>query len=454
MSNLRQRRVLVVDDDPDLLDLLADRLRLMRFEVECADDGEEALRILRQEPAPITLLDLQLPGMSGLEVLERIRREGIDTTVIVITAWGTAQRAVDAMRAGAYDFIPKPLDPAHLEVVINKALERHTLREENTRLQTELNSLERPLIGQSPAILEVIRIAQQAAASNATILIRGESGTGKEILARAIHRWSERRLRPLVTVNCVALSEELLESELFGHEKGAFTGAHQLKRGKVEVAEGGTLFLDEIGDIRPALQAKLLRLLQEQEFERVGGIRPMRVDVRFIAATNTDLEGLLRRGAFRQDLYYRLKVVTVILPPLRARKDDLEILTRHFIEKYSAELKRPPKPVSPEAAALLAHYDWPGNVRELENAIERAVTLSTDSEIGPHDLPILEPTEDRAADRTGDGTYHDAVSQFKRQLLQDTLARASGNQTRAAEALGLQRTYLARLLKEYGIHSQ
>jgi DNA-binding NtrC family response regulator len=454
MSNLRQRRVLVVDDDPDLLAVLADRLRLMRFGVECADDGEEALQMLHQEPAPITLLDLQLPGMSGLEVLKCIRRDGIDTTVIVITAWGTAQRAVEAMRAGAYDFIPKPLDPAHLEVVINKALERHTLREENTRLQTELNSLERPLISQSPAMLEVIRIAQQAAASNATILIRGESGTGKEILARAIHRWSERRLRPLVTVNCVALSEELLESELFGHEKGAFTGAHQLKRGKVEVAEGGTLFLDEIGDIRPALQAKLLRLLQEQEFERVGGIRPIRVDVRFVVATNTDLEDLLRRGAFRQDLYYRLKVVTVILPPLRARKDDLEILAHHFVEKYSAELKRPPKPMSPDAVALLAHYDWPGNVRELENAIERAVTLSTDAEIGPHDLPALEAMEDRAADRTGGGTYHDAVSQFKRQLLRDALARANGNQTRASEALGLQRTYLARLLKEYGITSQ
>jgi DNA-binding NtrC family response regulator len=220
------------------------------------------------------------------------------------------------------------------------------------------------------------------------------------------------------------------------------------------VADGGTLFLDEIGDLRPALQAKLLRLVQEQGFERVGGIRTLKVDVRFIASTSTNLEALLRRGTFRQDLYYRLKVVTVTLPALRDRKEDLEILTHHFIEKYGAELKRPPKPVSPEAAALPAYYDWPGNVCELENAVERAVTLSTDSEIGPHDLPILEPTDERAADRTGAGRYHDAVSQFKRQFLQDALAKAGGNQTRAAEALGLRRTYLARLLKEYGIRSQ
>ncbi|HWU36109.1 MAG TPA: sigma-54 dependent transcriptional regulator, partial [Candidatus Acidoferrum sp.] len=272
-------RILVVDDDPDIRDLLSDRLQLMRLDVTCAADGQEALGILRQEPPPLTLLDLQLPRVSGMDVLRAIQRDGIDTTVIVITAWGTPERAVEAMRAGAYDFIPKPLNPAHLEVVINKALERDSLREENRLLHGELDSLERPLIGESPAIRDLIRTAQQAADSNATILLRGESGTGKEILARAIHRWSPRKDRPLVTVNCVALSEELLESELFGHEKGAFTGAHQKKQGKTELADGGTLFLDEIGDIRPALQAKLLRLIQEQEFERVGGTRPIRVDV-------------------------------------------------------------------------------------------------------------------------------------------------------------------------------
>ncbi len=444
-------RILVVDDDPDIRELLSDRLQLMRLEVACAGDGEEALALLRQEAPPLTLLDLQLPRVNGMEVLQAIRREGIDTTVIVITAWATPERAVEAMRAGAYDFIPKPLDPAHLEVVINKALERDSLREENRLLHGELDSLDRPLIGESPAIQDVVRTAQQAAASNATILLRGESGTGKEILARAIHRWSPRRNRPLVTVNCVALSEELLESELFGHEKGAFTGAHQRKQGKVELANSGTLFLDEIGDIRPALQAKLLRLIQEQEFERVGGTRPIRVDVRFVAATNTDLERAMKEGRFRQDLYYRLNVVTLVLPPLRERKGDVEPLARHFVEKYSAELKRPPKPVSPAALAMLTEYDWPGNVRELENAIERAVVLSTGAEIGPKDLPILkgEPSDETSEESAG--TYHEAVLQFKRELLRSALARANGNQTRAAETLGLQRTYLSRLLKELGV---
>ena len=444
-------RILVVDDDPDIRELLSDRLQLMRLEVVCAGDGEEALALLRQEAPPLTLLDLQLPRVSGMEVLHAIRRETIETTVIVITALGTPERAVEAMRAGAYDFIPKPLDPAHLEVVINKALERDSLREENRLLHGELDSLDRPLIGDTPAIQDLVRTAQQAAASNATILLRGESGTGKEILARAIHRWSPRRDRPLVTVNCVALSEELLESELFGHEKGAFTGAHQRKQGKVELANGGTLFLDEIGDIRPALQAKLLRLIQEQEFERVGGTRPIRVDVRFVAATNTDLERAMKEGRFRQDLYYRLNVVTLVLPPLRERKEDVESLARHFIEKYSAELKRPTKTISPAALAMLTRYEWPGNVRELENAIERAVVLSVDAEIGPKDLPILRGEPSDEAPEGASGTYHEAVLQFKRELLRSALAQANGNQTRAAEALGLQRTYLSRLLKDLGI---
>ena len=444
-------RILVVDDDPDIRELLSDRLQIMGLDAVCAGNGEEALVILRQEAPPLTLLDLQLPRVDGMEVLHTIRREGIETTVIVITAWGTPERAVEAMRAGAYDFIPKPLDPAHLEVVISKALERDSLREENRLLHGELDSLDRPLIGESPVIQDLVRTAQQAADSNATILLRGESGTGKEILARAIHRWSPRRNRRLVTVNCVALSEELLESELFGHEKGAFTGAHQKKQGKAELADGGTLFLDEIGDIRPGLQAKLLRLIQEQEFERVGGTRPIRVDVRFVAATNTDLERAMKEGRFRQDLYYRLNVVTLVLPPLRERKEDVEPLAWHFVEKHSTELKRSTKAISPAALAILTQYEWPGNVRELENAIERAVVLSTGAEIGPKDLPLLrgEPSDETPEESAG--TYHEAVQQFKREFLRSALAQASGNQTRAAEALGLQRTYLSRLLKDLGV---
>jgi Nif-specific regulatory protein len=249
----------------------------------------------------------------------------------------------------------------------------------------------------------------------------------------------------------VALSEELLESELFGHEKGAFTGAHQRKQGKVELADGGTLFLDEIGDLRPSLQAKLLRLLQEQEFERVGGTRPIRVDVRFIAATNTDLERAMQRNLFRQDLYYRLNVVSLTLPPLRERMEDLELLTRSFVEKYSAELKRPPKPLSPAARALLAAYHWPGNVRELENAIERAVVLSAGSAIQPGDLPIPVPASGTEEEQATGGAFHEAVQAFKRDFLRAALARANGNRTRAAAALGLQRTYLSRLLRDLGL---
>jgi DNA-binding NtrC family response regulator len=444
-------RILVVDDDPDILELLSDRLQLMRFDVLCAADGQEALSVLRQDAPRLTLLDMQLPRLSGLEVLQAIQTEGLETTVIVITAWGTPERAVEAMRAGAYDFIPKPLDPKHLEVVINKALERDTLREENWRLHTELEGADRSMIGQSPAVQELIRIARQAAASNATILLRGESGTGKEVFARAIHQWSTRCQGPLVVVNCVALSEELLESELFGHERGAFTGAHQRKRGKAELADGGTLFLDEVGDIRPALQTKLLRLIQEQEFERVGGTRTLRVDTRFIAATNADLEHAMKQGAFRQDLYYRLNVVSLALPPLRARREDIDALARHFVAKYSTELKRPPKEIAPGALDLLRQYNWPGNVRELENAIERAVVLSTGTEIEAADLPIAPTQGDDDANGTSTGSYHDAVRDFKRNLLRSALAQAKGNQTRAAEALGLQRSYLARLITDLGL---
>jgi DNA-binding NtrC family response regulator len=446
-------RILLVDDDPDFCEALGDRLRSKGFQVTIAERGLEALRLCREEAPAIVLLDLVLPGMDGMAVLETIRRESPDVAVVVITGHGTIARAVEAMKKGAYDFVTKPLDPKHFEIVLGKALERQVLRDANALLSSELGDRYAAIVGDSPQVAEVLDVVRRAAPSGATMLLLGESGTGKEVVARAIHRWSDRREQPFVVVNCVALSEELLESELFGHEKGAFTGAHQQKRGKLEVAHGGTVFLDEIGDIRPALQAKLLRVLQDQIFERVGGTRPIRTDVRFVAATNRDLRAAVRDGLFRLDLFYRLNVLSVTLPPLRERAGDIPALAQHFLERYRRELKRELRGLTPEAMTCLRRYAWPGNVRELENVIERAAVLADGPDVTPRDLPA-EIRETALADgiaREAARTYHAAVEEFKRGLLASTLRRTNGNRTRAARLLGLQRTYLARLIRDLGL---
>ncbi len=446
-------RVLLVDDDPDFCEALGDRLRAQGFQVTVADRGVEALRLCREEPPAIVLLDLVLPGMDGMVVLETIRREEPDVVVIVITGHGTIARAVEAMKKGAYDFVSKPVDARHLEIVLGKALERQALRDANALLSSELGDRYGAIVGDSPQMREVMDVARRVAPSSATVLLLGESGTGKEVIARAIHRWSRRGDQPFVVVNCVALSEELLESELFGHEKGAFTGAHQQKRGKLEVAHGGTVFLDEIGDIRPALQAKLLRVLQDQTFERVGGTREIKTDVRFVAATNRDLRAAVRDGLFRLDLYYRLDVVSLTLPPLRERAGDVPALTQHFLEGFRRELKRDLRGVTPEALAFLRRYAWPGNVRELENVIERAAVLTDGPDIILRDLPadIREAGLSDGVTREAVRTYHAAVEEFKRGLIASTLRRTAGNRTRAARLLGLQRTYLARLIRDLGL---
>jgi DNA-binding NtrC family response regulator len=446
-------RVLLVDDDPDFCEALGARLRSLGFQVTVADRGPEALRLCREEPPAIVLLDLVLPGMDGMTVLETIRREEPDVVVIVITGHGTIARAVEAMKKGAYDFVPKPVDARHLEIVLGKALERQALRDANALLSSEVGDRYAAIVGDSPQMRAVLDVARRAAPSGATVLLLGESGTGKEVIARAIHRWSRRGDQPFVVVNCVALSEELLESELFGHEKGAFTGAHQQKRGKLEVAHGGTVFLDEIGDIRPILQAKLLRVLQDQTFERVGGTRPIRTDVRFVAATNRDLRAAVRDGLFRLDLYYRLNVVSLTLPPLRERAGDVPALAQHFLDRYRQELKRELRAITPEALACLRRYSWPGNVRELENVIERAAVLAEGPEVTGRDLPaeIREAGPADGVAREVARTYHAAVEEFKRGLIASTLRRTNGNRTRAARLLGLQRTYLARLIRDLGL---
>jgi len=446
-------RLLLVDDDPDFCEALGDRLRAAGFPVTVAHRGAEALRAVREDPPAVVLLDLVLPGLDGMAILETVRREAPEVLVVVITGHGTIARAVEAMKKGAYDFVTKPVDARHLEIVLGKALERQSLRDANALLTSELGDRYAAIVGESPQMRGVVDVARRAAPSAATILLLGESGTGKEVIARAVHRWSDRADQPFVVVNCVALSEELLESELFGHEKGAFTGAHQQKRGKLEVAHGGTVFLDEIGDIRPSLQAKLLRVLQDQTFERVGGTRPIRADVRFVAATNRDLRAAVRDGLFRLDLYYRLDVVSLTLPPLRERPGDVPALAQHFLERFRRELKRDLRGLTPEALACLRRYGWPGNVRELENVVERAAVLAEGPEIGPRDLPA-EIRETGLADgmaRESARSYHAAVEEFKRGLIATTLRRTGGNRTRAARVLGLQRTYLARLIRDLGL---
>ncbi|MFC1735701.1 sigma-54-dependent transcriptional regulator [Candidatus Hydrogenedentota bacterium] len=443
--------ILVIDDDEGILEVLRDRLEAEGHQVLTASNGEDGLELIAAESPDLILLDLQMPGMDGIDVLHSMREKRLDATVLVMTAFATIDKTVQAMRAGAYDFIPKPFEPDHVKLVIQKALERDRLRRENEYLHVEIESRYHGIIGESPAMKEVMETARRAAASKATMLLLGESGVGKEVFARAIHKWSPRSEQPFVTVNCVAIPDQLLESELFGHEKGSFTGAYHQKKGKFELANTGTVLLDEIGVIPGTLQAKLLRVLQESEFERVGGLRPIKADVRVIAATNRDLEADVRNGLFRDDLYYRLNVVSLTLPPLRERKEDLTLLVEHFIRRYCDEMKREKLNCSKEVLDILIEYDWPGNVRELQNVIERAVVLGDGKNIRPQDLPSQIVLNQDIMTTEGGRGFHISIREYKRALIRDTLAQCGGNQTRAAEKLGLQRTYLARLIKNLGV---
>ena len=440
--------VLVVEDNIDIATVLRDRLQAMGHDVTAAYDGQAALGAIEKVSPGLLLLDLELPKVNGMEVLKRARKDWPDLPVVVMTAHGTIARAVEAMKEGATDFITKPFDAEYLNLVIGKALERGDLKRTVTALRSELESRFDVLVAASPKMDEVIQNAKKVAQSDTTVLLLGESGTGKDLLARSIHNWSARRSRLFMPVNCVALSEELLESELFGHEKGSFTGASTQKRGKLEVADGGTVFLDEIGDMKPGLQAKLLRFLQNREFDRVGGTRTIRVDVRVIAATNRDLRQAVKTGAFREDLFFRLNVVSLMLPPMRERTEEIPSLAEFFLKKYCQEAKKPAMRISPAAMKVLTAYLWPGNVRELQNAIERAVVLKTGEVLTPEDF-ALQPMDVSLDDAAGTNRpFHDSVEHHKREIIRRALARAGGSQTRAAELLGLQRTYLARLIKQ------
>jgi len=457
-------KILVVDDDADIAMILKDRLDSLGFEAIVAKDGVQALDAVERETPRIMILDLEMPRLSGVEVLQRLSqgkqrgRDGYDVPVIVMTAHGTIKKAVEAMKEGAYDFVTKPIDVDHLIMTIQKASERETLKRHYEVLRTEVGTKYATIIGTSPQMKSMIELAQRAAGSDASVLLLGESGTGKELFARSIHQWSPRKSAPFVVINCVALTETLLENELFGHEKGAFTGADRLEKGKIEMADGGTIFLDEIGDMPPGLQAKLLRVLQDHEFTRVGGTRLVRVNIRVIAATNKDLKQAVKGGAFREDLFFRLNVVTLTLPPLRDRPQDVAQLAEFFLKRHAADAKRAQVKFTANAMAVLARYPWPGNIRELDNSIARAVILSPadKDEIDADQLTFLAPDldPDGEAPEYHHLPYHDSIDEHRRSIILRALKCANGSQTKAAEQLKLQRTYLARLIRQLNISTE
>lgn len=442
--------ILIVDDDPYIQRALEDRLVSLGYGVLVSADGKEALDLVERHCPQLVLLDIELPGLKGLDVLKEMRRRELDVPVVMITAYGSIDLAVQAMKEGAYDFIPKPFKSGHIGLVVQKAMERQRLRRDVHVLSEEVGRRYRLVTGNSSKMAEAMDAAKKAAASRSTVLLLGESGTGKELFARAIHNWSDRKHRSFVAINCVGLSKELLESDLFGHEKGAFTGAHQLKKGKMEIAHGGTVFLDEIGDVSPELQTKLLRFLQEREFERVGGTEAIRVDVRIIAATNRDLYTAMKQGNFREDLYYRLNVVPIKLPPLRERKDDIPELARFFADQFAKDAKKPGIEISDAAMSKLMAYDWPGNVRELANVIERAVVLAHGAAIHFDDLAPVSNVEAKASPEPL--SYHEAIDDHRRNVIIEALAKTQGNRAAAARLLGLERSYLLKLMKTFQIN--
>ena len=451
--------ILVVEDDATARRLLADELRKEGYAVEEAAGGAEAIECGRQKLFDVVLTDLRMGEVDGLAVLRHFKQHQPDTSVVLLTAFGSMEGAIEAIQQGAYDYLAKPFKPDEARVVVRRSLEHCRLVRENARFREELRERQEPsrLIGGSPLMLEVYKLIARVSAGKSTVLIEGESGTGKELVARAIHSNGPRRDRPFIPVNCAALPDTLLESELFGHEKGAFTGAIAAKKGLFESAHDGTLFLDEIGDIGPALQVKLLRVVQEQEIRRVGGTTSLKVDVRLIAATNRDLAQLLKEGKFREDLFYRLKVVRIALPPLRQRREDIPMLAQYFLQKAGLSADRPIRGFVPDTMALLENYRWPGNVRELEHVIERAVSLAPGPLIIPDDLP-----EEVKQGPAPDTTTEDALfvgrdqslvtlDEMEKRYLLRVLRETGGNKVRAAKILGIDRRTLYRMAERFGL---
>ncbi|MDP9131426.1 MAG: sigma-54 dependent transcriptional regulator [Candidatus Binatota bacterium] len=446
-----QETILVVDDDPYIQEALKDRLESLGYQVMQATDGNQALERIGRQTPQMAFLDIEMPGMKGIEVLKELRRQEKDFPVVMITAYGTIDIAVEAMKEGAADFVAKPFKGSHIAMVVQRTMEQQRLRRGIEVLIQEVDKRYQMVPGKSERMAQATQAAKKAAATRSTILLLGESGVGKELFARAIHSWSERHGQPFVAINCVGLSKDLLESELFGHERGAFTGAHQRKKGKIELAHGGTVFLDEIGDISEEMQTKLLRFLQEREFERVGGTELISVDVRIIAATNRNLEAAVKDGRFREDLFYRINVVPITLPPLRERKEDIPELAEFFLRRFSRESKKDFLRIADDALVKLSAFDWPGNVRELANVIERAVVLGEPPSIQADDLPVEILAVLRSSPAKASLNYQETVDEYRREVIVKALQQTNGNRTAAAKVLGLERAYLQKLLKSFGI---
>jgi DNA-binding NtrC family response regulator len=440
-------RIVIVDDDPIVRDSLGQWFDSEGYQVETIASGREALRRIEGERWDLALLDIRMPGMDGMELQNRLREIDPALPVIIMTGYASVETAVQALKNGAYDYITKPFDPDELVHLVTKALEHRAVKREVVRLRESLQEVfpKCDLIGQGPSMKHVTDLIETVAGTDATVLVTGESGTGKEIVARALHALSPRRYMPMVVIHCGALTETLLESELFGHERGAFTGAQYRKKGKFEVADGGTVFLDEIADISLRVQTDLLRVLQEKEIVRVGGTQPVPVDFRCVAATNKRLEDLVKEGTFRPDLYYRLNVFAIDLPPLRERREDIPLLGAHFIQKCASAMNRPAPRISAPALDLLLDYGWPGNVRELENAIERALLISREPELQPSDFPF----QLRVAS-TGVETGR-TLDEVEKLHIRKVIEETAGNLSRAARVLDIDRTTLYNKLKRYGL---
>jgi two-component system, NtrC family, response regulator AtoC len=440
-------RILIVDDEANARTALAELLRDEGYQIETAADGFKALPKLEEFGPDLLLTDLKMPGMDGIDLMRKAREAYPDLAVVVMTAFGAVETAVTAMRQGAADYITKPINLDELGLVVERAIENRRLRAEANRLRERLNDRVRNIVGSSPAMKPVFDAILQVAPSRATVLITGESGTGKELVAAAIHEHSPRASGPFVKLHCAALAETLLESELFGHERGAFTGAVARREGRFQQANGGTLFLDEIAEISPSIQIKLLRFLQEHEFERVGGNQTIKVDVRIVAATNKDLLSQVKAGKFREDLYYRLNVVTVDVPPLRARPTDIPLLAMHFVRRYAQENGKDVSGFTDDALERLSRYSWPGNVRELENAVERAVVVCKGSQVRSEDLaPTIKPA---AAFDELPPIPGSSLAEIERYAILKTLEHTGGSTSKAAEVLGISPRKIQYRLQEY-----